>query len=182
LQAAEQLADELGPTKLLVLEYHTSDAYTVTGIQALLLSYGVTGTPTVLFNGANPSIGSNSVVQDDYVGYKNKINYQLTLRSPVAIEASTRIDSDSLLVNVKLTNSSNQTITGAELVGVTYVDQGKSQYRAVVSGIASSDNQVHLSPGETLNLQLNFQKPVSTVQVVVFLKLPGRIIQAALAV
>jgi hypothetical protein len=181
LQAVEQLADELGPAKLLVLEYHTNDAYTVPGIQPLLMSYGVTGTPTVLFNGANPSIGSNSVVQDDYVGYKNKVNYQLTLRSPVAIKANTDIAGDSLLVNVKMTNSSNQTITGAQLIGVTCADQGKSQYRAVVSGISSSENQVHLSPGETLDLQLIFQKPVSAVQVVVFLKLPGRIIQAALA-
>jgi hypothetical protein len=181
LQAIEQLADELGPTKLLVLEYNASNVSTVPGMQDLLLSYRVTGTPTLLFNGFNPSRGSNSVVEDDYMGYKNKVTYQLTQRSPVAIEAAMDAGGDSLVVNVKLTNSSTQAITGAELVGVTYVDQGKSEYRAVVIGISSSDSPVNLSPGETLNLPIIFQKPASTVQVVVFLKLPGLIIQAALA-
>jgi hypothetical protein len=181
LQALEQLADELGPTKLLVLEYHTNDAYTVPGIQPLLLSYGVTGTPTVMFDGGNASIGSDSVVQNEYQRYNYKITADLAVRNPLTIEAGTDLGGDSLLVNVTLNNPSNQTITGAQLIGVAYVDQGKSQYRAIVSEISSVGNPVNLSPGDTLHVQLAFKKPASVEKVAVFLKSSGHIIQATLA-
>jgi hypothetical protein len=181
LQALEKLADELGPTRLLVLEYHINDSYANHSTLARLLAYGVTSWPTVFFNGANPVLGGGYVMQDDYDAYKSKISNELSQPSPVTINASKNYSSESLVVNVMLTNTSDQAITNAQLIGITYLDQSKSQYRAVVNDMSSASTPVNLSPGETLNLQLTFERPASTAQVALLLKISGRVLQAALA-
>jgi hypothetical protein len=181
LQALEKLADELGPTKLLVLEYHISDSYANHSTLARLLAYGVASWPTVFFNGANPVLGGGYVVQEDYDAYQSKIYSELSQPGLVSINASKNFSGGSLVVKVILTNISDRAITNAQLIGVTYLDQSQSQYRAVVNDMSSSSTPINLSPGETLNLQLTFERPASTVQVVVLLKIPGRVLQAALA-
>jgi hypothetical protein len=181
LQAIEKLADELGPTKFLVLEYHINDSYANHSTLARLLAYGVTSWPTVYFNGANPVLGGGYVVQDDYDTYKSKISSELSQPSPVSINASRNFSSDALVVNVMLTNTSDHAITNAQLVGVTYLDHGQSQYRAVVNDMSSASAPVNLAPGVTLTLQLTFERPVATAEVVVLLKIPGRVLQSALA-
>jgi hypothetical protein len=180
LQALEQLASELGSSKMLLLEYHTSDMYANAATQAVFLAYGVTGTPTVFFDGANPVLGGSKVVQDNYNMYRGKINAESTQPSPAAIVATKSYGSTALQINVQLTNISTQPLSGVQLVGVTYTDSGKSEYRAIVNDI-SSPVTASLAPGETQNLELTLPRPASVVQTVVLLKSGNRILQGALA-
>jgi hypothetical protein len=180
LQALEQLAAEMGTSKLLVLEYHVNGEYANDHTKSMTASYGVIGTPTVFFDGANNKIsGIGPSVADTYNVYKNKIGSESMQPSPVAIVATKTMGSDSLVLNVQITNISDQLLSGAQLSGITYVDQGKSQYHFVVDDIFSSI-EVSLSPGEMKSYQLTLPKPAQTVKSVVLLKKSdGLVVQAA---
>jgi hypothetical protein len=179
LQALEQLSTELGPDKLLLLEYHTQDIYTTAATQAAFLAYGVTGTPTVIFDGSSKVLGGDKVVQDDYNMYRGKINTELAKPNAVVIAATKSLEGSTLQINVQLTNISSQALSGIQLLGVTYSDQGKSMYRAIVNDV-SSPVTANVALGETQNLQLTLTKPTSLVQSVVLVKSAGVIIQAVM--
>jgi hypothetical protein len=179
LQALEQLTSELGPSKMLLLEYHNSDMYANAATQAVFLAYGVTGTPTVFFDGNVRVPGGSKVVQDNYNMYWSKINAESSQPSPAAIVATKSYESTALQISVQLTNISTQPLSGVQLAGVTYTDLGKSQYRAIVNDV-SSPVTASLAPGETQNFQLTLPRPASIVQTVVLLKSSGRILQGAL--
>jgi hypothetical protein len=180
LQALEQLASELGPGKLLLLEYHNSDMYSTVATQAAFLAYGVTGTPTVFIDGNIRVPGGSKVVQDNYNMYRSKINPESAQPSPAAIVATKSFSSTTIQISVQLTNISTQPLSGIQLSGVTYTDLGKSQYRAIVNDI-SSPITANLAPGETQNFQLTLARPASVVQTVVLLKSGNRLLQGALA-
>jgi hypothetical protein len=164
----------------LVLEYHNGDSYATPESIAAFQSYNIIGTPTVIFDGVTRVIAGGPT-QGLYNSYRGKVEAELLQPNSISIVATKTFDTNSLLINVKVTNTSSEAINGFQAAAVTYIDQGIPEFRYVVSDVSSSATTMSLTPGENKSFILTFKRPPSVVKVVVFLKLSGRIIQAALA-
>jgi hypothetical protein len=177
LQAIEKLAAELGPARLVVLEYHRGDGLSTGETNAMFTTYGVTGTPTIFFNGSNRIIGGGS---DQYLynAYKTVVT-RLISPSLISLAATSSSNNGVLTVNVTLTNLSGQTLEGTKLVGVAYHDLGAKELRFVVWDITSPVIVAALASGATFGFQLT---GVGSKMVVLLETTSGQIIQVALAV
>ncbi len=179
MQAIKKCADELGSSRLLVVEYHVhKDRWSSPETEALYEYYKADGTPTVMFNGGNGVSGGDF----DYLygRYKRIIEKELASTPQVSLAAG-RL-SESLLgpVRVKLTNTSGQMINGAQLFGVAYQSLGTERSNFLVSDLTTTP-VASLAPGETLELELDFQDQACLLNIVVFLKSSsGQILQATL--
>jgi hypothetical protein len=179
LQAIEKLAGELGPSRLLLIEYHVKDRWSFAQTEALYHYYNAPGTPTVLFDGENKESGGGGTVFL-YELYKQDAAKALTSPPPVRISGAKLADTVSGPVSVRITNTSSQTISSARLFGVAYQNMAADRHRFLVSDISTALVDV-LSPGETLEFELPFQTQATALNIALFLKsASGIILQATL--
>jgi hypothetical protein len=173
LQAIEKLANDLGTTRLVVLEYHIRDEFATPESEALFQNYGARATPSVYFDGGRAVLGGGDT-QYLYNSYLARINTELTGTSSFSIAASSIPNSN--VVNARLTNNSSEAINDAQLVGVATQDLGTAGHHFIVRNMTSTG--VNLAPGQTQDYQISLEM---SGQVVVFVKnSSGSIIQAAL--
>jgi hypothetical protein len=179
LQAIEKLAGELGPSRLLLIEYHVKDRWSFAQTEALYHFYDAPGTPTVLFDGENKESGGGGTVFL-YDLYKTDADRALSSPPSARISGAKLADSVSGPVSVRITNTSSQTIAGARLFGVAYQNMAADRHRFLVSDISTAPVDV-FPPGETLEFELPFQTQATSLNVALFLKsASGIILQAAL--
>jgi hypothetical protein len=173
LQAIEKIANELGPSKLIVLEYHTRDQYATPETEALFQSYGSRATPSVFFDGKHGVLGGGDTLTL-YNNYLGRINTELAVPSSFSVSATSVPASN--LVSARLVNNSPETLNGAQLFVVATQDMGSGEHHYIVRKLASTG--VDLAPGQAMEYQLNLEV---AGQVVVFLKnSSGSVLQAAL--
>jgi hypothetical protein len=171
------LAEELGPARLLVVEYHTKDRWASTETEALYDYYKADGTPTIYFNGGNGVSGGGDT-NYLYARYKRIVDKELAKQAQISLTGAKLSDSVTGPVSVKLTNTSSQTMNSAELFGIAYQDLGTERHRFLVSDVTTV-SVARVSPGETLELELNFETQAPALNIVVFLKSSsGQILQA----
>lgn len=147
-----------------VIDYHSGDSYENTASSARLSYYGVTGFPTVLFDGGNASVGgdhNNSL----YSSYVPKVNQRLDIQSDftLAVEGSNSglIDYE---LNIEIENVGGSAASNIVLhVAVTESDipeswQGQSEVNYVERLMAPNYNGTSLdfSGGDLLEETINF--------------------------
>jgi hypothetical protein len=180
LQAVKKLADEVGPARLLVLQYHVHDRWATYETQKLYDLYKVTGTPSFFFNGGSMVPGGGVDTSYLYARYRPIIDKELATTATAAIVADRPYDSISGPVEVKIKNTSDQPISGARLFGVAYQDYNTDRHRFLVSDISEMPLS-DLAPGETIQVQLSLDTQAYGLSIVVFLKsASGQILQATL--
>lgn len=179
MQAIKTLSDELGKARLLVVEYHVhNDLWSSEETEALYEYYNADGTPTAIFDGSNAVSGGD--YEYLYGRYQRIIEKELTSPPQVAIAAARFSDYLSGPVYVRITNTSDQAISDAQLFGVAYQDMGTERHYFLVSDLTVAP-VASLAPGETKEFELVFEDPASLLNVVVFLKSSsGQILQATL--
>jgi len=175
------LASELGPGKLLVLQYHSGDKYATSETEAKVKEYNVKGFPTIFFNGGNAVLGGGS---GNYAQYSDVVNRELTKQSSVSITGVTTLSGSIMSLDVTITNISGSAITNVKLMAVLYSDYGTEEHHYVVRDILLPSNIATLSAGETQKFNLTSDWPggVSGLKAVIFLQSSsGQILQSAIA-
>ena len=166
----------MGPERLVVLEYHTKDQWAFRETEALYSSYDVEGTPSVFFDGKN-GVAGGSDASYLYARYKRITEKELTARELLTLSAARASDIIPGIINVKLTNISEETFTDLQLIGVAYQDFGTERHHFLVSDI-SAVNVPEIRPGDSLELEISFETQASLLNTVLFVKsVTGQIIQ-----
>lgn len=175
------MASELGPGKLLVLQYHSGDKYATPETEAKVKEYNVKGFPTIFFNGGNSVVGGGS---GNYAQYSTVVNSELTKQSSVSIVGAMTLSGGTLSLNVTVTNISGSAITNVKLMAVLYSDYGTEEHHYVVRDILPPSNIASLSAGETqkFSLSSDFRDSLSSLRAVLFVQSSsGQILQSAIA-
>lgn len=181
-KGVERLASEEGVDKLVVLEYHISDAYSVTGNSSRASYLGIQGYPTVVFDGtakkvgANPDSGSGSDYEQlCYDAYKKVLTGRSTLESLISITGEATVANKIVSLNATLANVGNTTLSNLIANAVVYEDLGQSEFKFVVRNVLPSQEVSSLGVGasESYNvtsLALTSEANVSNIAVVVFVQ------------
>lgn len=175
------MASELGPGKLLVLQYHSGDKYATPETEAKVTEYKVKGFPTIFFNGGNSVVGGSS---GNYAQYSAVVNSELTKQSSVNITGVTTLSGGTLSLDVTITNISGSAITNVKLMAVLYSDYGTDEHHYVVRDVLPPSGIASLSAGETQKFNLTSDWPggLSGLKAVFFLQSSsGQILQSAIA-
>lgn len=156
-QALNELLDEYGSTRLLVLQYHPegSDVFGTAESQARVGYYGIGGYPTAVFDGINQHSGGGISTYDSY---KAEIDNELLRPAEVSISL-TGVLTD-FIVSVTPSNSIQR--TSAKLQFVVYEDNiayeasnGESLFRFTVRTVLNEE-AVALVPGQTISVGRDF--------------------------
>ena len=176
------MASELGPGKLLVLQYHSGDKYATPETEAKVGEYKVKGFPTMFFNGGNSVVGGGS---GNYGQYSAVVNRELTKQSSVSIVGVMTSRSGTISLDVTITNISDSAVTSVKLMAVVYEDIGTEEHHYVVRDILPPSGIASLPPGETqkFSLSSDFRDSLSSLRAVLFLQSPaGQVLQSAIAI
>jgi thiol-disulfide isomerase/thioredoxin len=159
-RAINELADEYGSNRLLVLQYHPNDGVDPFGnneTDARMFSYyNVTGYPTMIFDGTIGTVGGWTGAYDSY-----NATIQSELQNPSDVSISLAGSLTDFTVNVTA-SSSFQSIP-AVVRFVVYEDDipynapnGETLFRFTVRTMLD-DQAITLVPGQTISVQRAFQ-------------------------
>ena len=180
MRAIEKHASELGPDKLLVLQYHLGDTYSNSKTEDKAVEYGVVYPPTLLFNGGHLLIGST---EGSYVKQSTVIEQELAKVPSLAMVAASEL-STSAAIDVTMTNTGTLAILNSTLFFVLYEDLGTDEYHYTVREIIDPQAIPSLEAGVTKQVSVtsSYAGNMTNIYVVVYLKgSNGEILQAALA-
>ncbi|MFZ1914026.1 MAG: hypothetical protein WBQ62_01420 [Dehalococcoidales bacterium] len=172
----------MGPTQLLVLEYHSGDNEATSKTEAKVLEYKVSGFPTIFFNGGTATIGGtagNSTAC--YQRYKPIINQLTGTISPVNITGTMTVNGKAITINSTVANTSGSPVANAKLTAVLYEDLGTDQHHYVVRDILTPSAIGNLNPGsqQTFNLASTYSGNTANLKAVLYVQTSsGQIIQA----
>jgi hypothetical protein len=172
----------MGPTQLLVLQYHSGDSYATGATEARIADYGNRGFPTILFDGANPIIGAGSEASA-YTAQTAAINKELAKVPAVAITETMTV-TGGIKVTATIANTSSAAINGAQLRVVLYEDIGANEHHYAVRDILTPIAVGTLAPGagQQFTVSSTYSGSTSKLNAVVFIQgSNGDILQAALA-
>jgi hypothetical protein len=165
----------------MVLEYHSGDKSATTETEARVKEYNVNGFPTMLFDGTESVVGSSSV-SNSYGRYKTVIDRELAKANSLTIKANMISDGSGITLDISLTNTGNDAISGIKLMAVVYEDLGTDAHHYVVRDMLTPEN-VSVSPGQQREFNLTSTLTgIQNPQVVVFLQSAShQILQSTLA-
>jgi thiol-disulfide isomerase/thioredoxin len=181
-QAIEKLAKELGPEKLLVLEYHSGDKSATPETEARAVEYRIRAYPTIIFNGSRSVVGSASM-SNSYQRYVAVINTELAKAPPVTVKATMTASGTQVSLDINVGNSGISGITDAELIAVVYEDTGTEEHHYIVRDmLRSSISSIAPDEQQTFNLSADFPGGISRLKAVAFVQLPSHLVlQSTLA-
>ena len=173
----EQLADDYGPSQMILLEEHLwGDGYDTPEINARYDWYipSGKGTPDVLFNGLNQRRQGSSY---NYSDYQSIIEQELAKEAKINIYASGEKFSSSMSVSGNIKNISNSNLENLEINGMIFEDRGSNGLRYLVLDIFDGKEVSSISPGGTVEFSfssenLNWQNS-SKVHAVIFVQVPN---------
>ena len=176
------MARELGPGKLLVLQYHSGDKYATPETEARVKEYKVRGFPTMFFNGGNSVVGGSS---GSYGQYSAVVNKELTKQGSVSIVGVMTSRGGTISLDITVTNISDSHITNVKLMAVVYEDLGIDEHHYVVRDILPPYEIASVSSRQkqTFSLSADFPGSLTSLKAVVFLQSPsGQVLQSAIAI
>lgn len=154
--AIEQLATEEGSDTLVVLEYHVSDTFEANGATDRKNQYGVTGYPTVVFDGttvkrgANPDNGDGTDYEQlCYEAYSSTLTTRQASSSVISISGSVNIANNTATVSATVTNEGGSGLSNVVIGAVIYEDLNESEFRFVVRSILSTETISSFAAGSS---------------------------------
>jgi thiol-disulfide isomerase/thioredoxin len=149
---------------VVVIAYHVSDAFSIPEVSARSSYYGVSGVPSVFFDGIFSEVGGVHT-GTMFPFYINKFSQRIDDPSPIDIDLTCTYDSDSNtgVVTAKITNFSGDTIDGVihfVIVedDIDYYWQGMDKLNFVARDMLpdASGETVSLPPGDSLITSRDF--------------------------
>lgn len=179
----EQLAEDYGPTAVVLLEYYLSTDYRGAGVRERAFDdYDVPYTPTVYFNGPQNAAGLES-----YDEYGSRVNDERAKESSIVITVDKAVSGSKLAVNAEVLNGDGGAVIDSDVWFVLYEDVGSSEKHYVVLDIERGGAVDSLPEGGTESFSEEFDlsdSETGNVEAVVFLQSAGssrEVLQAALA-
>jgi thiol-disulfide isomerase/thioredoxin len=113
--AASNGTDELleNGYSVVVIKYHSGDAFANIYSNTRVSYYGITGFPTAFFDGQSPVVGGGNASQTMYPQYSNRVNQRMAVQSSFTLDLEgshicmTDFTADVTLNKVAFNNSSN---------------------------------------------------------------------------
>jgi len=181
----EQLAQDYGPSKMILLEEHVWDIYETPEVEARYDWYVPSGqgTPDALFNGLNQR--KQGVYS--YNEYKNIVDDELAKGADISISAVKETVSSTITLSGTIKNISSSVLENMIIQGMVFEDRGENGLRSLVLDIFEGQIVSSISPDETISFsftseELNWLNE-SNVHGVIFVQAPEsstkEILQAA---
>lgn len=150
----EQLAGEYSRDKLILVELVPwGNLYNLNKSYQRMLWYGLqTKIPQITFNGLN----NNILGVTDYSTIKNNIEKQLSITPTIKLEASRTTTNAGTVIQGKVKNISNYTLTNLLVSGMLIKDMGQAGFHYVVTDIFGDESQIinSLTAGEEKNFTI----------------------------
>jgi thiol-disulfide isomerase/thioredoxin len=157
-QAINKLADEYGPSQLLILQYHPSgsDPFGNAEIDTRIAYYGIPGYPTMIFDGNIFDVGGSNSTYNSYDGI---IENELTKSSEVAISLKGNLQD----ITAEITGSNLMSQLSAKVQFVLYekdipfdAPNGEKTFTFTVRKILNEEH-ISLNAGQKTSIRRTFQ-------------------------
>ena len=181
----EQLLQDYGPTKMILLEEHVWDIYEIPKVEARYNWYVPSGqgTPDALFNGLNQR--KQGIYS--YDEYKNIVDDELAKGAYINISTEKETGSSTITISGTIKNLSSSTLENMIIQGMVFEDRGGNGLRSLVLDIFEEQIVSSISPDEIINFSFTSEElswlNESNVHGVIFVQAPNsstkEILQAA---
>ena len=181
----EQLAQDYGPSKMILLEEHLWDIYEVPEVSDRYDWYipSGKGTPDALFDGLN----QRKQGKYTYSEYKNVVDIELAKGANISISAVKETGSSTITLSGTIKNISSSFLENLIIQGMVFEDRGEKGLRSLVLDIFEGQTVGFISPDEIISFsftseELNWLNE-SNVHGAIFVQTPNsstkEILQAA---
>jgi thiol-disulfide isomerase/thioredoxin len=181
----EQLAQDYGPSKMILLEEHIWDIYEVPEVNDRYDWYipSGKGTPDALFDGLN----QRKQGKYTYSEYKNVVDIELAKGSNISISAVKETSSSTITLSGTIKNISSSALESLIIQGMVFEDRGEKGLRSLVLDIFEEQTVSSISPDEIISFSFTSEElnwlDESKVYGVIFVQAPNsptkEILQAA---
>ncbi len=181
----EQLAQDYGPSRMILLEEHLWDIYEVPEVNDRYDWYipSGKGTPDALFDGLNQR--RQGVYS--YNEYKNIVDNELDKGAKISISAAKETGSSTITLSGTIKNISSFPLENLIIQGIVFEDRGKKGLRSLVLDIFEGQTVSSIAPDETISVSFTSEElnwlDKSKVHGVLFVQAPEsstkEILQAA---
>jgi len=181
----EQLAQDYGSTKMILLEEHVWDIYEIPKVEARYNWYVPSGqgTPDALFNG----LSQRKQGIYSYNEYKNIVDDELAKGADISISAVKETGSSTITLSGTVKNISSSALDGLIIQGMVLEDRGENGLRSLVLDIFEEQTVSSISPDEIISFSFTSGElswlNESNVHGVIFVQVPDsptkEILQAA---
>ncbi len=152
----EMLAEDLGRDTFIGLELHLAAPFSNTYATQRKNYYGVTGTPTAIFDGISKVIGGGSGLYDTYL---NRINSRLNYDSHVEFDMDGLLTGDTGEVTLTITVLDYLSWNNMKVRFYVYEDDcyyGGKYFHYVVRHMLTQENLTIKNPGEQQVIERSF--------------------------
>ena len=181
----EQLAQDYGPSKMILLEEHIWDIYEVPEVNDRYDWYipSGKGTPDALFDGLN----QRKQGKYTYSEYKNVVDIELAKGANISISAVKETSSSTITLSGTIKNISSSALESLIIQGMVFEDRGEKGLRSLVLDIFEGQTVSSISPDEIISFSFTSEElnwlDESKVHGVIFVQAPNsstkEILQAA---
>jgi hypothetical protein len=181
----EQLAQDYGPTKMILLEEHVWDNYEISEVEARYNWHVPSGkgTPDALFDGLNQR--RQGVYS--YNEYKNIVDNELDKGANISISAVKETGSSTITLSGTIKNISSSALENLIIQGMAFEDRGENGLRSLVLDIFDGQTVSSIAPDEIISFSFTSEElnwlHESNVHGVIFVQTPNsptkEILQAA---
>jgi len=181
----EQLAQDYGPSKMILLEEHLWDIYEVPEVNDRYDWYipSGKGTPDALFDGLNQR--RQGVY--NYNEYKNIVDNELDKGANISISAVKENGSSTITLSGTIKNISSSALENMIIQGMAFEDRGEKGLRSLVLDIFDGQTVSSIAPDEIISFSFTSDElswlNESNVHGVIFVQAPDsptkEILQAA---
>ena len=170
----EQLAQDYGPSKMILLEEHLWDIYEVPEVNDRYdwyISSGK-GTPDALFNGLN----QRKQGKYTYSEYKNVVDDELAKGANISISAVKETGSSTITISGSIKNISSSPLENLIIQGMAFEDRGEKGLRSLVLDIFEGQTVSTIAPNEIISFSFTSEElswlNESNVHGVIFVQAP----------
>lgn len=188
----EQLAEEYGPSQVILLEEHIWDSdYHNTEAEMRYHWYTSEddrGIPDVLFNGLNQRlVGASSETYLNYERYKEAIEAELIKETKIYISTSKKMKYSTITISGNIKNVSSSPLSSLIINGMIFEDRGEVGLHYLVLDIFTGKKINLIATNETVSFSFTSEEldceDINNVHGVIFVQAfedPGREILQAL--
>jgi len=181
----EQLAQDYGPSKMILLEEHLWDIYEVPEVNDRYDWYipSGKGTPDALFDGLN----QRKQGKYTYSQYKNVVDIELAKGANISISAVKETGSSTITLSGTIKNIGSSALESLIIQGMVFEDRGEKGLRSLVLDIFEGQTVSSISPDGIISFSFTSEElnwlDESKVHGVIFVQVPDsptkEILQAA---
>ena len=170
----EQLVQDYGLTKMILLEEHVWDIYEIPKVEVRYNWYVPSGqgTPDALFDGLNQR--KQGIYS--YDEYKNIVDDELAKGAYINISTEKETGSSTITISGTIKNLSSSTLENMIIQGMVFEDRGGNGLRSLVLDIFEEQIVSSISPDEIINFSFTSEElswlNESNVHGVIFVQAP----------